>query len=149
MPDAFIGVDVMVGCRGERPEYYEDSYRFIESLPVTKLHVFPYSERPGTSALAIKYKVNDKDKKERVQRMLELSDKKTLDFYAQHIGQEAEVLFEKSTHGKAMHGFTKNYIRVELPPSLADESLDNEIVQVKLGDFNFDKSALRCELLYE
>lgn len=149
MPDAFIGVDVMVGCRGERPEYYEDSYRFIESLPVTKLHVFPYSERPGTSALAIKYKVNDKDKKERVQRMLELSDKKTLDFYAQHIGQEAEVLFEKSTHGKAMHGFTKNYIRVELPPSLADESLDNEIVKVKLGDFNFDKSALRCELLYE
>lgn len=147
MPDAFIGVDVMVGCRGERPEYYEDSYRFIESLPVTKLHVFPYSERPGTSALAIKYKVNDKDKKERVQRMLELSDKKTLDFYAQHIGQEAEVLFEKATRGKAMHGFTKNYIRVELPPALADDSLDNEIVKVKLGDFNFDKSALKCSIL--
>lgn len=146
MPDAFIGVDVMVGCRGERPEYFEDSYRFIESLPVTQLHVFPYSERPGTSALAIKYKVNDKDKKERVQRMLKLSEQKTTDFYAAHIGQEAEVLFEKAARGRAMHGFTKNYIRVELPPAQADEALDNEIVKVKLGGFNFDKSALMANM---
>lgn len=146
MPDAFIGVDVMVGCRGERPECFEDSYRFIESLPVTQLHVFPYSERPGTSALAIKYKVNDKDKKERVQRMLKLSEQKTTDFYAAHIGQEAEVLFEKAARGRAMHGFTKNYIRVELPPAQADEALDNEIVKVKLGGFNFDKSALMANM---
>ena len=62
MPDAFIGVDVMVGCRGERPEYFEDCYQFIDSLPISQLHVFPYSERPGTSALAIKYKVADRDK---------------------------------------------------------------------------------------
>lgn len=146
MPDAFIGVDVMVGCRGERPECFEDSYRFIESLPVTQLHVFPYSERPGTSALAIKYKVNDKDKKERVQRMLKLSEQKTTDFYAAHIGQEAEVLFEKVARGRAMHGFTKNYIRVELPPAQADEALDNEIIKVKLGGFNFDKSALMANI---
>lgn len=146
MPDAFIGVDVMVGCRSERPECFEDSYRFIESLPVTQLHVFPYSERPGTSALAIKYKVNDKDKKERVQRMLKLSEQKTTDFYAAHIGQEAEVLFEKAARGRAMHGFTKNYIRVELPPAQADEALDNEIVKVKLGGFNFDKSALMANI---
>lgn len=146
MPDAFIGVDVMVGCRGERPEYFEDSYSFIESLPVTQLHVFPYSERPGTSALAIKYKVNDKDKKERVQRMLKLSEQKTTDFYAAHIGQEAEVLFEKAARGRAMHGFTKNYIRVELPPAQADEALDNEIVKVRLGGFNFDKSALMANI---
>lgn len=146
MPDAFIGVDVMVGCRGERPECFEDSYRFIESLPVTQLHVFPYSERPGTSALAIKYKVNDKDKKERVQRMLKLSEQKTTDFYAAHIGQEAEVLFEKAARGRAMHGFTKNYIRVELPPAQADEALDNEIVKVRLSGFNFDKSALMANI---
>ena len=147
MPDAFIGVDVMVGCRGERPEYFEDCYQFLDALPVTQLHVFPYSERPGTSALAIKYKVSDKDKKLRAHRLLALSDAKTQAFYAAHIGQEANVLFEKATRGKAMHGFTENYIRVELPPSEASESLDNEIVRVRLGDFNFDKTALNATIL--
>ena len=147
MPDAFIGVDVMVGCRGERPEYFEDCYQFLDSLPVTQLHVFPYSERPGTSALAIKYKVSDKDKKLRAHRLLALSDAKTQTFYAAHIGREANVLFEKATRGKAMHGFTENYIRVELPPSLASDRLDNEIVRVRLGDFNFDKTALKCNVL--
>lgn len=147
MPDAFIGVDVMVGCRGERPEYFEDCYQFLDSLPVTQLHVFPYSERPGTSALAIKYKVSDKDKKARARRLLELSDAKTQAFYAAHIGKEANVLFEKATRGKAMHGFTENYIRVELPPNEASDSLDNEIVSVRLGDFNFDKTALRATVL--
>ena len=147
MPDAFIGVDVMVGCRGERPEYFEDCYQFLDALPVTQLHVFPYSERPGTSALAIKYKVSDKDKKLRAHRLLALSDAKTQAFYAAHICQEANVLFEKATRGKAMHGFTENYIRVELPPSEASESLDNEIVRVRLGDFNFDKTALKATIL--
>lgn len=147
MPDAFIGVDVMVGCRGETPACFEDSYAFIESLPVTQLHVFPYSERPGTSALHINYIVPDKDKKERVHQLLKLSDEKTLAFYADHIGKEADVLFEKAAHGKAMHGFTKNYIRVELPPSDDNDRLDNEIVRVKLGGFNFDKSALKAQLL--
>lgn len=147
MPDAFIGVDVMVGCRGETPACFEDSYAFIESLPVTQLHVFPYSERPGTSALHINYIVPDKDKKERVHQLLKLSDEKTFAFYAAHIGKEADVLFEKAAHGKAMHGFTKNYIRVELPPSDDNDRLDNEIVRVKLGGFNFDKSALKAQLL--
>lgn len=146
MPDAFIGVDVMVGCRGETPECFADSYSFIESLPVTQLHVFPYSERPGTAALRISYKVSDKDKKERVHSLLKLSDEKTQAFYAAHIGQEAEVLFEKAAHGKAMHGFTRNYIRVELPPADSNDSLDNTIVRVRLGGFNFDKSALKAEL---
>ena len=85
MPDAFIGVDVMVGCRGEKPEYFEDCFNFIDSLPVTQLHVFPYSERPGTSALSIKYKVSDRDKKERTRRLLKLSDEKTEAFYARKL----------------------------------------------------------------
>ena len=75
MPDAFIGVDVMVGCRGEKPEYFEDCYDFLESLPVTQLHVFPYSERPGTSALSIPYVVDDKEKRQRVKRLLDMSDR--------------------------------------------------------------------------
>lgn len=147
MPDAFIGVDVMVGCRGETPECFEDSRAFLESLPVTQLHVFPYSERRGTAALRINYVVADKDKKERVHSLLKLSDEKTLDFYDKHIGQEAEVLFEKSVHGKAMHGFTRNYIRVELPPSDDNDRLDNELVRVRLGEFNHAKNALKGQIL--
>ena len=147
MPDAFIGVDVMVGCRGEKPEYFENCYDFLNSLPVTQLHVFPYSERPGTSALAIPYVVTDQERKKRSHRLLELSEHKTQDFYAQYIGQEAEVLFEKASKGKAMHGFTKNYIRVELSPKEAREEYDNEIIRVKLVGFNHDKSALKCEII--
>lgn len=146
MPDAFIGVDVMVGTRGERPELFEETYEFLKSLDVTQLHVFPYSERPGTAALKIPYVVSDKDKKLRSKRLLDLSDEKTIAFYARHIGKEAEVLFEKAATGKAMHGFTKNYIRVELPPSDDNDRLDNQIVNVKLGDFNHNKTALKAIL---
>ena len=145
MPDAFIGVDVMVGCRGETPECFEETYDFLRELDVTQLHVFPYSERPGTSALSIPYVVADLDKRQRSQRLLELSDQKTEAFYEHHRGQEAEVLFEKATRGRAMHGFTKNYIRVELPPSEAREEYDNQVLKVRLGDFNRDKTALMVE----
>jgi len=147
MPDAFIGVDVMVGSRGERPEYFEDCYNFLDSLPVTQLHVFPYSERPGTAALSIPYVVDDREKKHRAHKLLKLSDEKTRAFYAEHIGQEADVLFEKAARGKAMHGFTDNYIRVELSPDQAKEEYDNQILRVRLGEFNFDQSSLKAELL--
>lgn len=147
MPDAFIGVDVMVGSRGERPEYFEDCYNFLDSLPVTQLHVFPYSERPGTAALSIPYVVDDREKKYRAHKLLKLSDEKTRAFYAEHIGQEADVLFEKAARGKAMHGFTDNYIRVELSPNQAKEEYDNQILRVRLGEFNFDQSSLKAELL--
>lgn len=144
MPHAFIGVDVMVGCRGEKPEYFEESYEFIRSLDITQLHVFPYSERPGTRALSISYVVSEHDKKLRSKRLLQLSDEKTHAFYAKHVGQEAEVLFEKANRGRAMHGFTRNYIRVELSAALAKEEFDNQLITVKLGDFNHDRSALKA-----
>ncbi len=147
MPHAFIGVDVMVGCRGETPACFEECYDFLDALPVTQLHVFPYSERPGTAALRIPYVVDDREKKRRSKRLLTLSDQKKEAFYARYIGQEADVLFEKATRGKSMHGFTDNYIRVELSPAMADEAFDNRIVRVKLGPFNHDKSALLAELL--
>ena len=147
MPDAFIGVDVMVGSRGERPQYFEDCYNFLASLPVTQLHVFPYSERPGTSALSIPYVVDNREKKHRAHKLLKLSDEKIHAFYAAHIGQEADVLFEKAARGKAMHGFTDNYIRVELSPSQAKEEYDNQIIRVRLGGFNYDQSSLKAELL--
>lgn len=147
MPDAFIGVDVMVGTRGETPEFFEETYDFLNSLDVTHLHVFPYSERPGTAALRIPYVVSDKDKKLRSKRLIEMSDVKTQTFYAKYIGTEAEVLFEKATRGKAMHGFTKNYIRVELPAAQSSDELDNQLIRVRLGDFNHDKTALKCEII--
>lgn len=140
LPDAFIGVDVIVGTRGETPEFFEDAYRFIESLDITQLHVFSYSERPGTQALKIDYVVSPEEKHQRSQRLLALSDEKTLAFYKRHIGRTAQVLLERPKPGMPMHGFTDNYIRVELD---ADHSLDNHLVEVKLGDFNEDKTALK------
>ena len=147
MPDAFIGVDVMVGCRGETPEFFNECYDFLKSLDVTQLHVFPYSERPGTSALNIPYTVDSVEKKRRSQLLLELSEQKTNAFYASYIGQCRDVLLEKASRGKIMHGFTDNYIRVELPAGSYNEVLDNQIRRVRLLGFNYKKTALRCELL--
>lgn len=147
MPDAFIGVDVMVGCRGETPECFEECYEFLDDVDVTQLHVFPYSERPGTAALRIPYVVNDAEKKVRSKRLLDLSEQKRFEFYARYIGTEQEVLFEKAARGKAMHGFTSNYVRVELLAKLAKEEYDNQILRVRMGEFNRDKSALQVELL--
>ena len=83
----------------------------------------------------------------RSKRLLELSDQNTQEYYAQYICTEAEVLFENAPRGKAMHGFTKNYVRVELSPALAKEEYDNQLLRVRLGDFNHDKTALKAELL--
>lgn len=144
MPDAFIGVDVIVGTRGETEECFEEAFEFIRSLDVSQLHVFSYSERPGTMALKIEHSVSPEEKHRRSQRLLELSDVKWEAFYRRYIGTEAEVLLEKSRTEGVMHGFTANYIRVELP---VEENLDNQIVRVRLGDFNVDRSALRATLL--
>lgn len=147
MPDAFIGVDVMVGCRGETPGCFEETYSFLSSLDITQLHVFPYSERPGTAALKIPYVVESKEKKERCAKLLALSDDKTHAFYSNHIGKEAVVLFEKASRDRAMHGFTDNYIRVELPALLSKPDYDNQLLKVRLRDFNHDKSALKAEII--
>ena len=144
MPDAFIGVDVIVGMRGETDELFEDAYRFIESLDVTQLHVFSYSERPGTAALRIPYKVSPQVKHERSQRLLELSDRKTRAFYEAHIGREATVLVEKPRRGMPAHGFTDNYIRVEMDSAQVQE---NSLVHVRLGGLNAAGDALMATIL--
>ena len=141
MPDAFIGVDVMVGCRGETAECFEETYGFLQSLPVTQLHVFPYSERPGTAALRIPHKVSDKEKKERSGLLLKLSDAKTEEFYALYNNKVREVLFERSSDGKMVHGFTDNYVRVgmRVPDSEDASALDNRIMPVRLKHIGKDK----------
>ena len=139
MPHCFIGVDVIVGTRGETPEYFEDAYNFIKSLPISQLHVFSYSERPGTKALEIPYIVTPQVKKERSQRLLALSEKKLKEFYTSQIGQVRPVLFEHAPKSKPMHGFTDNYVKVEIPNN---PELDNKIITVTLGDFNKEGDAL-------
>ena len=139
MPDAFIGVDVIVGTRGETEEYFEKAYQFIKGLDVTQLHVFSYSERPGTQALKIDHVVSPDEKHERSQRLLAISDEKTKAFYRKHIGREMKVLMEHSKEGVPMHGITDNYIRVELK---RDNELDNRIVTVRLEGFNEDETSL-------
>lgn len=144
LPDAFIGVDVIVGTRGETDELFEEAYAFIKSLDVTQLHVFSYSERPGTQALKIEHVVSPEDKHRRSQRLLELSEEKTRAFYARHIGAVLPVLWERSKPDAPMHGFTPNYIRVEVP---RNESLDNCLMPARLGDFNEEGTALQGVLL--
>ena len=144
MPDAFIGVDVIVGTRGEDEAYFEDAYRFIESLDVTALHVFSYSERPGTQALKIEHKVTPQEKHRRSERLLALSEAKQRAFYTRHIGTEATVLLEKPKAGHPFHGFTDNYIKVEVADPLAR---DNALVRVRLGEYNEEGTALKAELI--
>lgn len=144
MPDAFIGVDVIVGTRGETEEYFDTAYRFLEGLDITQLHVFSYSERPGTQALKIAHPVSPEEKHRRSQLLLELSDRKTEVFYARHIGSEATVLLEHPKPGQPFHGFTDNYVRVEVADAPA--CMDNQLVCVRLHGFNDDKTALKASI---
>lgn len=139
MPDAFIGVDVIVGTRGEEEQYFEETYQFLESLDITALHVFSYSERPGTQALKIEHKVTPQEKHRRSERLLALSEAKLQAFYRRHIGTEAVVLLEKPKSGQPFHGFTDNYVKVEVD---SPEACDNTLVRVSLEGFNEEGTAL-------
>ena len=142
MPNAFIGVDVIVGTNGETEEYFNTTYQFLKQLDISQLHVFSYSERANTAALKIGNKVNFTEKKRRSDILHELSEEKRIQFYQSQIGRKVEVLWEERKKGNFMRGFTDNYIIVERP---YDKSLVNQITQVTLGSFNESKSALMAE----
>jgi len=144
IPDAFIGVDVIVGTRGETDELFEETRLFIESLDISQLHVFSYSERPGTQALKIEYAVDPKTKHKRSQLLLDISDAKLQRFYESCMGREAAVLFEHTRRGNRMHGFTENYIKVEMP---YDKALINRPGMVRLVEWNGDRTALNGILI--
>ena len=129
MPDAFIGVDLIVGARGETLERFEESKRFVESLDISRLHVFTYSERPGTRALDIDIAVSPEEKHRRTRQMLRVSEKKLRDFTARFIGSQRPVLAEHPRHDGSMAGFTDNYLRVNFAPR---PELANTVVPVKL-----------------
>ena len=116
MPHAFIGVDCMVGVRGETEEYWEDYLRFIKELDVSQLHVFTYSERANTRMLEMDLYVVPKSERQRRSKILhEVSEEKTKAFYAKHAGRKAVVLWESKKEGEQMSGFTENYIKVYGP----------------------------------
>ena len=113
MPNAFIGVDVMVGVRGETLELFDECKQFIESLPISQLHVFTYSERAGTKALSIEPIVPINERRRRNEILQQVSESKLNTFYQSQQGKEAIVLWEDSKKGDMMHGFTENYVKVE------------------------------------
>lgn len=129
MPHAFIGVDLIVGARGETADLYKQSHDFVESLDISRLHVFPYSERPGTRALNIDHIVDQHDKHLRTREMIAISERKLDAFASQFVGDVRPVLIEHRDKDGMMSGFTDNYIRVQIP---ADSSLANTVVPVRL-----------------
>ncbi|NLX80013.1 MAG: tRNA (N(6)-L-threonylcarbamoyladenosine(37)-C(2))-methylthiotransferase MtaB [Proteiniphilum sp.] len=141
MPDAFIGVDVIVGVRGEIDSYFEESKEFIESLDISQLHVFTYSERAGTQALAIDYAVDPRTKQQRSKALHDISDIKLLNFYESHKGSSRKVLFENSVRGEMMHGFTENYIKICAP---FNPELINNVVDIVVGDYNEEEMAMNA-----
>lgn len=130
IPHAFIGVDLIVGTRGETPELFEESLDFVKSLPISRLHVFPYSERPGTRALReIDHIVSPEEKRRRLELMLDVSRQSLIEFSRPFESTVRPVLIEHVNHGKS-GGFTDNYLRVELPAPRPD--LANKVVNVLL-----------------
>ena len=115
MPDACIAADVIVGFNGETDEVFDNACRFIESLPISYLHVFTYSERPRTRALAMEGKVPVNVRRERSKVLHDISDRKKAEFYKENYGTTHKVLWESDVHDGFMLGFTENYIRVKTP----------------------------------
>lgn len=142
MPDAFIGVDVIVGTRGETDGYFEEAYRFIESLDVSQLHVFSYSERPGTKALEIPHAVSPQEKHERSRRLINLSEVKRKAHYSRFVGTERSVLWEHSREGQPLLGWTDNYIRVRLADGAVAEP--DSLTMVRLGALDADGETLEA-----
>ncbi|SFE64590.1 tRNA (N(6)-L-threonylcarbamoyladenosine(37)-C(2))-methylthiotransferase MtaB [Thermophagus xiamenensis] len=129
IPNAFIGVDVITGIKGETENDFETTYNFIQNLDISQLHVFTYSERPNTQALKIQHTVLPEEKKRRSALLHELSAHKLRKFYKRFENTKAKVLFEEHLSNGKMHGFTENYLRVECP---FDPALINQIIEVKL-----------------
>ncbi len=129
MPDCCIGVDVIVGFPGETREHFLETYEFLNQLPVSYLHVFTYSERENTIAAQMEGKVPGSSRSDRSKMLHILSEKKRRLFYEQQLGKDVEVLFESDNKSGMMHGFSKNYVKVE---TAYDPLLVNELCSVKL-----------------
>ncbi len=134
-PNAFIGVDVIVGFPGETDRFFQETYDFLKQLDISFLHVFSYSVRPDTPAANMSGKVDKHIIKERSKVLHKLSDEKHLNFYKQNINQQAKVLFESKNENGKMYGFTENYLKVK---TNYNKSLINKIVSVRLDKLDHD-----------
>ena len=139
MPDAFIGIDVITGFPGESEENFMETYNLLAELKPAFLHIFPFSERPGTPAVDMPDKVPSSISTQRVERLEELCRKLHFDFCSSMTGQEAEVLFESTMRGGMMYGYTGNYVRVKAPYR---RELINKISRVKLTSIEPDCDSL-------
>lgn len=139
IPNAFIGVDIIAGARGETPQEWDKSLAFADSLDVTRYHVFPYSERPGTKALLLGDIVSQEEKHRRVGLLTKLSDKKMESFMKKSLGSVCPVLWEQPSGEGRMHGLTDNYLRVEAP---LDTSLINTVTPARLISIHPDEPEL-------
>lgn len=128
--DAYIGVDIIAGARGETEVEWQKSLEFAGNLDVAKFHVFPYSERPGTKALLLGDSVPMEERRQRVAVLTKLSEQKNKDFIIKNQGQIRKVLWEQPYGSNLMHGLTDNYIRVEAP---LDRNLINNISSVEIN----------------
>lgn len=133
MPDACIAIDIIAGFPGETEEDFLDSYEFVKSLPLSYLHVFTYSRRPGTPAATMNDQVPEPIKHDRTNRLLELSETKKRVFYHEHEGEVRPVLWESEEQNGQMFGFTDNYIKVSTPfnPDWVNTIRDYEIKNCK------------------
>lgn len=136
MPDAFIGVDLIVGARGESEELFEESRRFVESLDISRLHVFTYSERPGTRALEITPVVSQEEKHRRTRIMLDISERKLLDFTGRYLSTVRPALIEHPRKDGSMSAFTDNYLRVNI--TNPDPAMANRVVPVRITGISPD-----------
>ena len=143
MPDAFLGVDVIVGFPGEGEEEFMETYTLLEEVGASFLHIFPFSERPGTPAVSMPNKVQSRIATERVARLEELSERLHRSFAERFLGTEREVLFESTDHDGMMYGYTDNYLRVAAP---YDTAKINEICRVKLVDIT-PEGDIRCQIV--
>ncbi len=137
IPDAFIGVDLIVGARGETDGLFMESRDFVESLDISRLHVFTYSERPGTKALEIKPVVSQEEKHRRTRIMLDVSERKLNDFTSRFTGTVRPVLVEHPRIDGSMEGFTDNYLRIMISNPMEQEA--NTSVPVKIGIYDSDR----------
>jgi threonylcarbamoyladenosine tRNA methylthiotransferase MtaB len=144
MPYACIAADVIVGFPGETMEDFEEAYEFIKSLDITYLHVFTYSERPGTKALLMEGKVPDMEKRRRSQLLHGLSELKKQTFYHAHLGSTYKVLWESDQVKGFMHGWTENYIHCRTP---YNPKLVNQIVTCKLSAIDREKELI-CDVVF-
>ena len=135
MPHCCIGVDLIVGFPGETEEDFLQTYNFLNTLDISYLHVFTYSERDNTLAIALPGVVSIPERKKRNKMLRILSEKKLRNFYQQNLGKTYNVLFEADNKNGMMHGFTENYIKVK---TAYDPSLINQIIKVELKEIDND-----------